>query len=70
MPNLFHFAPEVCLEPCLKANAMLALQSLTYEALAILGPVWSAVLAGFAVFILGELYLTPAGQAYLDSLED
>ncbi|WP_187435947.1 hypothetical protein [Bradyrhizobium hipponense] len=54
----------------MKANAMLALQSLTYEALAILGPVWSAVLAGFAVFILGELYLTPAGQAYLDSLED
>lgn len=48
---------------------MLTLQAITYEALAFLGPVWSAVLAGFAVFLMGDLYLTPAGQAYLDSLE-
>jgi hypothetical protein len=48
---------------------MLALQALTYETLAFLGPVWSAVFSGFAVFICGELYITPAGQAYLDLLE-
>ena len=49
---------------------MLALQVLTYEALAFLGPVWSAVCSGFAVMIFGELHLTPAGQAYLESLEN
>jgi hypothetical protein len=49
---------------------MFALQALTYEALAFLGPVWSAVCAGLAVMIFGELYITPAGQAYLDALED
>jgi hypothetical protein len=49
---------------------MHALQALTYEALSFLGPVWSALCSGFAVVICGELYLTPAGQAYLDSLED
>jgi hypothetical protein len=48
---------------------MIRLQGLAYEALEFLGPVWSAVFAGFAVVIFGELYLTPAGQAYVDSLE-
>jgi hypothetical protein len=44
-------------------------QKWTYEALAELGPVWSAVAAGFAVIVLGEVYLTPAGEAYLASME-
>ncbi|MCA1379446.1 hypothetical protein I6F34_01250 [Bradyrhizobium sp. BRP05] len=48
---------------------MLALQAITYEALAFLGPELSALCAGFAVMIYGELYITPAGEAYLESLE-
>lgn len=48
---------------------MLALQSASYEALAFLGPLWSAVFAGFAIIVWGEVYLTPAGQAFLDTLE-
>ncbi|WP_316207456.1 hypothetical protein [Bradyrhizobium sp. SZCCHNR3118] len=47
---------------------MLALQAATYEALAFLGPVWSAVCAGFAVMVWGEVYITPAGLAYLEAL--
>ncbi|WP_315729858.1 hypothetical protein [Bradyrhizobium sp. SZCCHNRI2010] len=39
---------------------MLELQALTYETLAFLGPVWSAVLSGFAVMIFGELHITSA----------
>ncbi|MGC0389236.1 hypothetical protein [Bradyrhizobium sp. USDA 241] len=49
---------------------MLAIQAATYEALRFLSPVWSAVCSGFAIMIYGELYITPAGQAYLDSLEE
>jgi hypothetical protein len=44
-------------------------QRMTYEALADLGPVWSAVAAGFAVILWGEVYLTPAGEAYLAEME-
>lgn len=36
-----------------------------YEASAFMGPVVSALLAGFAVMVFGELYLTPAGERYL-----
>jgi hypothetical protein len=45
-------------------------QAMTYEALADLGPVWSAVAAGFAVILWGEVYITPAGEAYLSTLEE
>ena len=43
-----------------------------YEAPAIaaLGPVWSAVIAGFAVLSWdGEAFITPAGEMYIASLE-
>lgn len=46
------------------------IQALTYQALSPLGPVWSAVLAGFAVIIWGEVYITPAGESFLKSLVD
>jgi hypothetical protein len=37
-----------------------------YESLSYLGPVWSALAAGFAaVGPWGELYLTDAGERYL-----
>lgn len=49
---------------------MLELQATTYEALAFLGPLWSAVYAGFAIVLWGEVYLTPAGQAFLETLEE
>lgn len=49
---------------------MLALQAFTYEALAFLGPELSALCAGFAIMICGEMYVTPAGEAYLESLEE
>jgi hypothetical protein len=44
---------------------VLPIQSIIYEALAFLGPAWSALCSGFAIAIGGELYITPAGQAYL-----
>jgi hypothetical protein len=31
-----------------------------------LGPLWSAIFAGFVVVIFGEPFLTPAGQRYLE----
>ena len=31
-----------------------------------MGPVGSAVAAGFAVILFGTVYLTPAGEAYLE----
>jgi hypothetical protein len=43
-------------------------QRLTYEALAHLGPVWSAVAAGYAVIVWGDLYLTPSGEEYLEAI--
>lgn len=49
-----------------------ALQRFTYELphVVALGPTWSAIVAGFAVADWrGRVYLTPAGQRYLDSLE-
>ncbi|WP_315782288.1 hypothetical protein [Bradyrhizobium sp. SZCCHNPS1003] len=48
---------------------MLSIQAATYKALAFLGPQWSALFAGFAVVIWGELHITPAGMAYLETLE-
>lgn len=36
-----------------------------YEATAFLGPIASALLAGFAIAICGDIYLTPAGERYL-----
>ena len=45
-------------------------QKWTFEALADLGPVWSAVAAGFAVVIWGEVYMTPAGEAYLAAWDE
>jgi hypothetical protein len=47
-----------------------ALQALTYEMLAPLGPVWSAVAAGFAVIIAGVVCITPAGKQYLEDQEE
>lgn len=49
-------------------NAIYFLQRLFYEAPATVafGPAASAVLAGYAVVIGGELYLTPDGERYLD----
>ncbi len=46
------------------------MQRLVYEspAVMILGPVWSAVVAGFAVVIGGQLYITPAGERYLERI--
>lgn len=41
------------------------LQQWTYEAAAPLGPIWAAVAAGYAVILWGEVYITPAGEAYL-----
>jgi hypothetical protein len=41
---------------------------LFYESLAPFGPVWSALAAGFAVVgPWGQLYLTDAGQKYLET---
>jgi hypothetical protein len=48
---------------------MMPWQAFTYEALAHLGPVWSAVFSGFAVYVWGELHITPAGQRYLSTME-
>jgi hypothetical protein len=45
-------------------------QRWTYEALAPLGPTISAVTAGYAVMIWNELFITPAGEAYLAKLEE
>ncbi len=35
-----------------------------------LGPLGSALVAGFAVVILGTPYLTEAGERYLEELEE
>jgi hypothetical protein len=43
---------------------MFAMQCRTYETLAPLGPVVSALCAGFAIILFGQLYITPAGQRY------
>lgn len=42
-----------------------AFQRQVYEATAFLGPTVSALLAGFAVVLYGEVILTPAGERYL-----
>jgi hypothetical protein len=45
-----------------------AYQRAVYELPAVqaFGPLWSAIIAGFAVVIFGETYLTPAGTRYLE----
>jgi hypothetical protein len=45
-------------------------QVLTFEApiVALCGPEWSAVLAGFAILVAGRLYITPSGEHYLERL--
>lgn len=50
----------------------LAIMAEIYEApeIAALGPVWSAVIAGFAIIWFGEPCITPAGEMYLATLED
>lgn len=46
-----------------------ACQRNTFEALAHLGPAWSAIAAGFAVADWrGQMHLTPAGERYLSSI--
>jgi hypothetical protein len=45
-------------------------QRMTYEAMQYLGPVWSAVAAGFAIVLGGEVYITPSGEAYLNALDE
>jgi hypothetical protein len=49
---------------------MLTIMGAIYEAPAIvaLGPTRSAVAAGFAVVWFGEVYLTSAGEMYLQSI--
>jgi hypothetical protein len=42
------------------------MQATTYEILADLGPLWSAVFAGYAVTVAGVVYITPAGEEYLE----
>jgi len=48
---------------------MMDLQRAIYEATDFLGPHASAILAGFAVVIFGEVYRTPAGERYLDIID-
>jgi hypothetical protein len=48
---------------------MMQFQRATYEATAFLGPHVSALLAGFAVMLFGEIYLTPAGARYLEQFD-
>jgi len=51
-----------------RRNPMIeAIQSATYEALEPLGPLTSALTAGYAVVLLGVVYITPAGERYLSS---
>ena len=45
------------------------MQSNAYEALAHLGPVWSGIAVGYAVTIFGVVYITRAGEEYLEGLE-
>lgn len=44
-------------------------QRSTYEATAFLGPIASALLAGFAVVIFSDVYLTPAGERHLAQID-
>ena len=53
------------------ADIQTALQRATFEALEPLGPLTSALSAGYAVVLLGVVYITPAGERYLaDHAED
>ena len=49
---------------------MLTIMVAIYEdpAIVALGPTWSAVAAGFGVVWFGEVYLTSAGEMYLQSI--
>jgi hypothetical protein len=42
--------------------------SMIYESLESLGPFWSAIAAGYAVVVFGVVYVTPAGEEYLEGL--
>ena len=42
-------------------------QRAVYEAMAHLGPVWAALVAGFAVVVGDRVLLTPAGERYLSA---
>jgi hypothetical protein len=39
-----------------------------YESLESLGPFLSAIAAGYAVVVFGVVYITPAGEEYLEGL--
>ena len=45
-----------------------AMQRMLFEepTITALGPHWAAIIAGFAVLVLGEVYITPAGERYLE----
>lgn len=45
------------------------IQRAIYEATAFLGPIASALLAGFAIVVCCELQLTAAGARYLAALD-
>jgi hypothetical protein len=61
---------RVSLELVAMLAPMLTIMGGIYEdpAIVALGPTWSAVAAGFAVVCFGEVYLTSAGEMYLQSI--
>jgi hypothetical protein len=50
-------------------NVIDALQRALYQEIPFMGPVASALIAGFVVIVGGEIYLTPAGERYLAALD-
>lgn len=46
---------------------MIDLQRFIFETCP-LGPEWSALLSGYGMFLFGEIYITPTGEAYLASV--
>ncbi len=44
-----------------------AMQRFIFET-SILDPLWSAIASGFAVVVFGEVYLTEAGERYLEDV--
>lgn len=43
-------------------------QALVFEALELLGPEIAAISSGFAIMIGGVVFITPAGERYLERL--